>query len=231
MTETTFTSGIKVGRNQNAVVKVSGDNQLIWILTPHFGWDTPVLDEAGAEIDQFLLTAIDDEGIPYLETIQQGYEDSAGFSWSWGQHASMLLPNGNLFVFDNGLNRNFTTDSATFSRGVEYKIDDEKMTVQQIWQYGKQRGEEFYSAIVSDVDQLTKTKNRLIMPGIVWGDVPYALVTEVTYPEKDLVFEAKVSFPNLLGTQDGTWGQFDLSYRSERVSMYPVAKQVPSDVQ
>ena len=69
----------------------------------------------------------------------------------------MILPNGNLFVFDNGRKRNFsgdplTADSSDYSRGVEYAINEVAMTVTQVWQYGKERGSAFYSPIISDVD-------------------------------------------------------------------------------
>ena len=135
----------------------------------------------------------------------------------------MLLPNGNLFVFDNGLKRTFSAEGEPFSRGVEYAIDEEALTTTQVWQYGKERGEAFHSAIISDVDYLPETENRLITPGIVWSSDPYyALITEVTYPAAEVVFEAKLTFKNLLSTSDELdWGQFDIAYRSERLPLYP----------
>ena len=36
-----------------------------------------------------------------------------------------------------------------YSRFVEYKIDEKKGTVQQVWEYGKERGYDFYSPITS----------------------------------------------------------------------------------
>jgi arylsulfate sulfotransferase len=209
------------GRNQDSVIKVSGDNELIWMLAPHRDWNENVEDAVAPDMREYLLTAVDQEGFPFSKPVQQGVEDAPDFSWSWGQHASMLLPNGNLFLFDNGLNRNFSDVQPNYSRGVEYKIDAKKMTIQQIWQYGKDRGDGFYSRIVSDVDWLPNTGNRLINPGIVWEGEPYALITEVTYPEKELVFEAKLTFANVKGSLERSWGQFDLVYRSERLKMYP----------
>ena len=94
------------------------------------------------------------------------------------------------------------------------------MTVRQIWEYGSNRGEESYSSIISDVDDLPQTGNRLIMPGTV--DVPQhrALITEVAYPGKNVVFEASINFRDLNGTGQG-WGQMDIVYRSERMTLYP----------
>ena len=209
------------GRNQ-AVVKVTRGNELVWILAPHKGWGKAGLEGDGYETSDFLLTATDTEGEPYSDAVQQGTEAAEDFGWVWGQHAPLLLPNGNLFVFDNGLNRNFSK-SEKYSRGVEYAIDETAMTVTQVWQYGKERGAEFYSSIVSDVDYLPETGNRLIAPGIVRTSEPfYALVTEVTYPERDLVFEAKLRFPALPNASpDDNFRKVNGIYRSERLPLYP----------
>lgn len=208
------------GRNQ-ATVKVTRDNELVWILAPHKGWGKAGPDADGHETSGFLLTAVDSDGNPYPDQVQQGDEGASDFDWPWGQHAPMILPNGNLFLFDNGLTRNFSPDGPTYSRGVEYVIDESQMTVSQVWQYGEERGPEFYSVIISDVDLLPATGNRLIMPGIVFGADPRALVTEVTYPGKQVVFEALIHFKNLLSIGSFSWGNFDLVYRSERLPLYP----------
>ena len=71
------------------------------------------------------------------------------------------------------------------------------------------------------MDLLPSTGNRLIMPGIVFGADPLALVTEVTYPGKQVVFEARIHFKNLLSSGDRSWGNLDLVYRSERLPIYP----------
>ena len=130
---------------------------------------------------------------------------------------------GTMFVFDNGRERNFSEEGPEYSRGVEYAIDEEAMTVEQVWQYGKERGEAFYSPIISDVDYLPQTGNRLIMPGIIGTFSPpsYALMTEVTYPDKEVVFEARLEFKNLL-EGDSIFG--DSIYRAERLPLYPGAQ-------
>ena len=214
------------GRVQG-LAKVTMDNELVWILAPHKGWGE---NGRGESTSEHLLTAVDANGEPYAEAVQQGEEDTEGFSWVWGQHAPLILPNGNLFVFDNGENRNFsgngdfTQESPSFSRGVEYAINEDEMTVEQVWQYGKERGEAFYSPIISDVDYLPQTGNRLVMPGIIntFGEPPpYALMSEVTYPDKEVVFEAKLEFKNLL-EGESVFG--DSVYRAERLPLYPAAK-------
>jgi arylsulfate sulfotransferase len=208
------------GRNQG-VVKVSADNDLVWILAPHRGWGQAGVDGTGHDTSDYLLTAVNATGTPYGAAVQQGDAAAAGFDWGWGQHASMILPNGNIFIFDNGLNRNFALGGSEFSRGVEYVVDEMAMTVKQVWHYGESRGAEFRSPIISDVDYLPETGNRLIMPGIIPGASPRALVTEVSFPGKQVVFEAQIGFKNLRGSGAFEWGQFDMVYRSERMSLYP----------
>ena len=209
------------GRNQSAVVKVTNNNELVWILAAKKGWGLAGLDSNGHNTSDFLLTAVDATGTPYSEPVQLGDEDAPDFAWPWGQHAAMILPNGNLFLFDNGVTRNFDEDEAPFSRGVEYEIDETAMTVRQVWQYGQNRGPDYHSPIISDVDLLPSTGNRLIMPGIVRGSDPHAYVTEVGYPNGDVIFEAVIHFKNLRSSGTFSWGGFDLIYRSERLSLYP----------
>ena len=211
--------GIIVSGQKQGIVKVGREGELIWILAPHRGWGLAGPDQDGLDTSEFLLTAIDASGTPYPPSVQDGGEAVADFDWTWGQHAPMLLPNGNLFVFDNGLNRGFEA-TPQFSRGVEYEIDPGAMTVWQVWAFGRERGAEYFSPIISDVDYLFVTGNRLVMPGIVSGAPPRAFVTEVA-EGGDIVFEAELRFRNALSTGSFAWGQFDLVYRSERTSIYP----------
>lgn len=208
-----------VSGRQQGVVKVSKSNQLQWILAPHKGWGKAGINGDGFETSDYLLTAVDASGSPYNNNIQLGLEEPAGFSWPWGQHAPMYLENGNLFLLDNGFNRQFTGEEQ-YTHGVEYDIDEDALTVAQVWEYGKERGAEFFSPIISDVDVLPTTKNRLITSGISFAATNYSTIVEVNYPSKELVFEAKLYYRNEL--VDGgvfAWGGFDLTYRSERVQL------------
>jgi arylsulfate sulfotransferase len=208
------------GRNQG-VVKVNWDNELQWILAPHKGWGDAGRYEKTTSTIPYLLTAVDNSGVPYSDDIQQGIVESSNFSWTWGQHTPLILPNGNLFVFDNGFNRNFGS-APDYSMGTEYEINEEDMTVKQVWSYGRARGEELFSSIISDVDYLSETQNRLIMPGVVrtGNQDPYSKLVEVSYPDKEVVFESTLYFKNQLVDGQG-WGNLDITYRAERISLYP----------
>ncbi len=79
------------------------------------------------------------------------------FDWQYEQHAAQILPNGDVFIFDNGTYRSKVEEkryapSDNFSRGVIYRIDTDKMEIEQVWQYGKERGAEFYSPYICNVD-------------------------------------------------------------------------------
>lgn len=207
------------GRNQG-VVKVSWDNELEWILAPHKGWGKAGRKGRGPETTPFLLTAVDDSGTPYNQEIQDGTLTSNDFDWTWGQHAPLILPNGNVLVFDNGgFNRNFGNYASIFSAATEYEIDEDNKTIKEVWSYGKERGESTYSLIISDVDYLPETGNILFAPGNITEGNGKSKIVEVTYPSKDVVFESTMIFKNQLGNGAG-FGNVDISYRAERISIY-----------
>ena len=203
------------GRNQG-LVKVDWDNNLQWILSPQKGWGNSGRTSGGVDTKPFLLDAVDGSGILLSEEIQLGDEESTEFSWPWGQHAPMVLPNGNIFVFDNGFNRNFG-NGGSYSQATEYEIDEENMTAKMVWSYGKERGIETFSQIISDVDVLPSTQNRLFAPGFIQTtEFTQAKQVELSYPDGDVVFESTANFKNLLSTGTG-WGQIDIIYRVERI--------------
>lgn len=122
------------GRHQDAVVNLDySTNEINWIVGSKEGWSK--------EMQKYF------------------FEPDENTEFQWSQHAAMILPNGNLFVFDNGNNRSKTAENAVsaennYSRGVIYQLDKENKMIHQAWQYGKERGSEFYSPYISDVDYL-----------------------------------------------------------------------------
>lgn len=120
------------GRHQDAVVNLDySTNEINWIVGSKEGWSK--------EMQKYF------------------FEPDENTEFQWSQHAAMILPNGNLFVFDNGNNRSKTSENAVsaennYSRGVIYQLDKENKMIHQVWQYGKERGSEFYSPYISDVD-------------------------------------------------------------------------------
>lgn len=136
------------GRHQDAVVALDyATGSLKWILGDKTNWPE--------EYAEYFFTPVGEN-----------------FEWQWSQHAAMLTPEGNIFLFDNGNNKSKLSDSYTpaaesYSRGVMYHIDYDAKTIEQVYQYGKERGAEFYSPYISDVDYLEADHYLISSGGIV----------------------------------------------------------------
>ena len=139
------------GRHQDAVINIDYDTEkLNWIIGDSTNWSK--------EYQKYFFTPEGDD-----------------FEWQWSQHAAMITPEGYVFIFDNGNNKSKNKDEYvdaedSYSRGVMYKIDTEKMTIKQVFEYGKERGSEFYSPYISDADYLAKDHYIIHSGGIVYVD-------------------------------------------------------------
>lgn len=212
-----------VSARHQGIFKVSYNNELIWILAPHNEWGNAGVNGDGLATADYLLEAVDQNGMPYLEAVQQGEQRAADFDWSWGQHAAMISPDGQILTFDNGFKRNYqnNSDETNHSRGVAYQVNEPEQTVQQTWEFGKEFGAGFYSRTISDIDFLPNTGNLLITSGnIHFGGGAMARIFEVS-ENGDIVFEVRIDFANLHGSGIDAWGQSDVVYRSERLGLYP----------
>lgn len=140
------------GRHQDAVINLDyGTGELNWIIGDPTGWSE--------EYQKYFFTPVGD----------------GDFEWQWSQHAAMITPEGYVFILDNGNNKSKDPDqyvpaSESYTRGVMYKIDTDNMTIEQIWEYGKERGSEFYSPYISDVDYLDANHYIVHSGGIVYVD-------------------------------------------------------------
>ncbi len=183
---------IIVSSRYQGLIKLSYDNKVKWILAPHKAWGKNQRQE---NLSDFLLQPLDASGNTIDdEQVLLGDINHADFEWAWRQHSPLIMPNGNIALFDNGSLRNFTGEQV-YSRAVEYQIDEENMTIQQIWQYGKERGAETYSKIVSDVDFLPESNNILFCPGngLQNSNGTGGRIIEVDYKTREVVFEIAIS--------------------------------------
>ncbi len=139
---------------QSAVVKLSYPGMKIkWILGPHDNWSP--------KYQPYLLTPV-----------------GVNFEWPWSQHDATLyspdVPGADstdILLFDNALYRSFKTPNAFpesdwYSMVVHYQINEVSKTVQQIWEYGKERGPALFSAVGGSADRLS---NGDILG--TWGDI------------------------------------------------------------
>lgn len=139
------------GRHQDAVINIDyNSGKLNWIIGDKTEWSS--------EYQKYFFTPVGPD-----------------FEWQWSQHAAMITPEGYVFIFDNGNNKSKVKDSYvtaenSYSRGVMYKIDTKNMTIEQVYEYGKERGSSFYSPYISDVDYLDKGHYIVHSGGIVNAD-------------------------------------------------------------
>jgi hypothetical protein len=125
------------------VISIDADTSDInWILGPHEGYN----DELG----KYLLTPVGE-----------------GFEWHWCQHDPTILPDLDndpdtldILMFDNGQGKSFTEEGSVsaadnYSRAVHYRINQKSMTVEMIWQYGKERGAEDYATFLGGAEYLS----------------------------------------------------------------------------
>jgi hypothetical protein len=182
-------------RHQDAVIKFSRNSgELKWILGNHNNWEHPW--------SNYLLTPV---GSP--------------FAWQYHQHSAIVLANGNIMLFDNGNFRASPFDGTepmkphqSYSRAVEYEVDEKDMTVRQVWEYGRDEPERLFSYMVSEAEALPETGNVLITFGGVntvngvnssalgYGK-KHARVMQVTKESPAYkVFDVRVYDPNAIRT-------------------------------
>ncbi|QKF92958.1 aryl-sulfate sulfotransferase [Campylobacter sp. CCUG 57310] len=142
-------------RHQNAVIKIGRDKKVKWIIGGHKGWSE--------KFKHALLQPVDKNGKKIVceddYTKCPGYEsDTGGFDWQYTQHTAFRIDSKSkkglvyLTVFDNGDSRGFEQPAIAgmkYSRAVVYKVDEKAKTVEQVWEYGKQRGADWYSSVTS----------------------------------------------------------------------------------
>lgn len=202
---------IIVSARHQGVVKLTRDNHVVWLLAPHRGWGTA---GDGTDLSRFLLQPLDAAGNPISDPdVLSGDANHPDFEWNWYQHAIKLLPNGDLLLFDNGHNRNYN-GKTPYSRAVQFSIDAESMTVRQVWSYGKERGAETFSRIVSDADYRPAENHVFFSPGAVeFGGLYYGKVVEIDRGSGAVVFEATITPPEPFGIVT--------FHRTERLRLYP----------
>ena len=185
------------GRHQDAVINIDYETgELNWIIGDPNGWN--------AEYLKYFFTG------------------SYNFEWQYAQHAAMMLPNGDIFLFDNGNNRSKIKDeyidaNKNYSRAVIYKINTDNMTIEQVWQYGKELGASFYSPYISDVDYLNQNHYLILSGGTSMKDGNY-LNTPSGLNDADTLKSTLVEIKNnkviyelVLPTND---------YRAEKLNLY-----------
>ena len=145
-------------RQQDAVVKIDWNAaELVWILGNHDDW--------GPEWQDYLL------------------QPTGELLWPYHQHAPMITPEGTILMFDNGNYRarpfdEPTPPSESFSRAVEYRVDEDNMGVTEVWSYGGPGDEPYFARFVGDADWMPQTGNVLINYGGLVSDAAGTPIVE-----------------------------------------------------
>ncbi len=193
-------------RAQSAVVKLSYPEMSIkWILGTHENW--------GEKFAPYLLTPTGED-----------------FAWPWSQHHATVveeIPGKDrkivLQLFDNGLYRSFDAAKAfspaeSYSRMVQYEINEAARTIKQVWEYGKNRGSEIFAHSASSAyllnngnilgtwGNITKDAEGRPMVKNSGGAKWESKIIEVDPSNNEVVFESTLSVM--------------LNYRSFRASFY-----------
>lgn len=148
--------------------------------------------------------------------------------WFLHPHAPEVLDDGSILIYDNGNERPGTSlddpDSLPYSRAVQYEIDVEDGTAEQVWEHRADApGEAVYAPFVGDADPLEAGTVLIAHGGLldppahspqVEGVVPWARILEVDYESGDEVFDLTVKDPD----NEAGW----IVYRAERIpTLYP----------
>ncbi len=134
-------------RHQSAIIKIGRDKKVKWIMGAPRGWK--------GDFAKKVLTPVDKTGKPINCT---DVSCDGDFDWSWTQHTAFRIDEKStkdviyITAFDNGDGRGMEQPplpEMKYSRAVVYKIDQKKMTVEQVWEYGKEAGHDWFSPVTS----------------------------------------------------------------------------------
>ena len=193
------------GRHQDAVINIDYETgDLNWVIGDPEGWPQEM-------VDKYFFKPVG---------------DLSKFDWQYEQHACVICPNGDVMCFDNGQYRakskeKYIENRNNFSRGVRYRIDTEKMEIEQVWQYGKERGQEFFSPYICNVEYYDEGHYMIHSGGIgredgyaakalgpfLDAEAPNVELRSITVEEKDGVVLYQLE----------TEGNF---YRAEKLPLY-----------
>ena len=165
------------------------DGELKWILGDPDGWTEPLASK--------LLKPVDAAGNAI---------DPRTFPWAYHHHAPEVTPQGTMIFFDNGNTRAIwpkeTPEGQPYSRIVEFRIDDQEMTVELVDEYFgwpelpafDAPGKRWFSSFNSDVQWLpngnvviSQSINAVgLLDGGVRGKTASGFVAEVDWATKEL---------------------------------------------
>lgn len=143
------------GRHMDCMMNLDYETgDINWLITDPTGWP----EELQETLKKYTFTPVGNN-----------------FGWQYEQHACVITPNGDVMCFDNhhyGAKKADTEHQLAakdnYSRGVRYRINTEDMTIEQIWEYGKDRGAEFFSPYICNVEYYNEGHYMVHSGGIAY---------------------------------------------------------------
>lgn len=178
------------GRHQDTVMKIDYEtNEIKWIMGDSSGWPDS-----------------------YQKYFLEGDVKASG-----GQHAAIVLPDQDdneettdILFYDNNISVTHGDEetSEKYSEARQVRINEEEMTIEEIWTFGEDLGKEYYTKIIGSARYLEDTGNRLVNFGYR-DEGKTSSIMEVTEDGETVLNVDLTDFPT------SAW-----AYRAERFSLY-----------
>lgn len=178
------------GRHQDTIMKIDYDtSEIKWIMGDSSGWPES-----------------------YQKYFLNGEVKASG-----GQHAAIVLPDQDdndettdILYYDNNISvtRGDEETSEKYSEARQVRINDAEMTIEEVWTFGEELGEDYYTKIIGSARYLSNTGNRLVNFGYR-DEGQTSSIMEVTEEGETVLKVDLTDFPT------SAW-----AYRAERFSLY-----------
>ncbi|MGL9730615.1 aryl-sulfate sulfotransferase [Enterococcus sp. DIV0756] len=178
------------GRHQDTIMKIDYDtSEIKWIMGNSSGWPDS-----------------------YQKYFLEGEVKASG-----GQHAAIVLPDQDnndettdILYYDNNISvtRGDEETSEQYSEARQVRINEAEMTIEEVWTFGEELGEDYYTKIIGSARYLSNTGNRLV--NFAYRDEGQtSSIMEVTEDGETVLNVDLTNFPT------SAW-----AYRAERFSLY-----------
>lgn len=178
------------GRHQDTIMKIDyATNEIKWIMGDSSSWP---------------------------ESYQKYFLDG-DIKASGGQHAAIVLPDQDdnaettdILYYDNNISvtRGDEADSEKYSEARQVRINEEDRTIEEVWTFGEDLGEAYFTKIIGSARYLTDSGNRLVNFGYR-EEGKTSSIMEVTEDGETVLDVDLTDFPT------SAW-----AYRAERFSLY-----------
>ena len=178
------------GRHQDTIMKIDySTNEIKWIMGDSSGWPDS-----------------------YQKYFLKGDVKASG-----GQHAAIVLPDQDdndettdILYYDNNISvtRGDEETSEQYSEARQVRINEAEMTIEEVWTFGEELGEDYYTKIIGSARYLSNTGNRLVNFGYR-DEGQTSSIMEVTEEGETVLNVDLTDFPT------SAW-----AYRAERFSLY-----------